>query len=366
MLSIPHCRVRQSRLLAHLQRENFDAAVITLPQHVYYFTGHLPRWTHYAALILQSDGRTWLSCANQGVADAAADRIVAYEAAWMGTQRSDQVFALAEQVKQELGSARTQRVAVDASAISAQLAMTFGDKCVSLDSILWQMRRAKDADELAVMRKANACAEAMYKQARQIVEPGIAELEVFGQLHAAAVHAAGEAMSAPLGNDFACACGGGPARNGWRAKAGEIYILDLGPAVAGYFSDTCRAIAVDRKPTDKQIVAWQTLMEIFPLIEPLARPGARCRDLFAAADDHLRQAGYPGLGHHLGHGVGLQAHEFPHLNPRWDDTLIEGEVFTLEPGIYLPELAGGIRLENQYLVQSGGALNLTPFAMELM
>jgi Xaa-Pro aminopeptidase len=62
----------------------------------------------------------------------------------------------------------------------------------------------------------------------------------------------------------------------------------------------------------------------------------------------------------------LQGHEYPHLNPRWDDVLMEGEVFTAEPGIYLPDLAGGIRLENQYLVQAKGVENLTPFPMELV
>ena len=74
-------------------------------------------------------------------------------------------------------------------------------------------------------------------------------------------------------------------------------------------------------------------------------------------------AGQP--GHHLGHGVGLQPHEYPHLNPKWDDVLMEGEIFTAEPGQYSDELKAGIRLENDYLVTKDGVESLFKFPLEL-
>ena len=106
-------------------------------------------------------------------------------------------------------------------------------------------------------------------------------------------------------------------------------------------------------------------MGVFPTIERMARPGTRCRDLFEAASAHLREKTGKDLIHHLGHGVGLSPHEGPHLNPKWDDVLEVGDVFTAEPGLYGPEINGGIRLENQYLVTETGIENLTPFPMEL-
>ena len=69
--------------------------------------------------------------------------------------------------------------------------------------------------------------------------------------------------------------------------------------------------------------------------------------------------------HHLGHGVGLQPHEYPHLNPKWDDVLLEGETFTAEPGLYGPQLNGGIRLENLYHVTATGVENLIAAPLEL-
>jgi Xaa-Pro aminopeptidase len=97
----------------------------------------------------------------------------------------------------------------------------------------------------------------------------------------------------------------------------------------------------------------------------MAKPGVRCREIFDAVDAHFRAKRGKGIPHHLGHGVGLQPHEFPHLNPKWDDVMIEGEIFTAEPGIYDAELSAGIRIENQYLVTKSGVENLVRFPLEL-
>ena len=84
---------------------------------------------------------------------------------------------------------------------------------------------------------------------------GGVELHVFNELHAAAVEVAGEPLSAFLGNDYACGRAGGRRATRGLRRAGEIYILDLGPAYRGYFSDNCRGICVNGKPTDPQMKA---------------------------------------------------------------------------------------------------------------
>src|SRR5207248_7100847 len=117
--------------------------------------------------------------------------------------------------------------------------------------------------------------------------------------------------------------------------------------------------------TEEQLKAWDAIAASFPLIERMARPGVRCREIFDAVDEHLKSKAGRGLRHHLGHGIGLQPHEYPHLNPQWDDTLMEGDVFAAEPGLYGPELAGGIRIENNYLVTRNGVRRLLNFPMEL-
>jgi Xaa-Pro dipeptidase len=173
-------------------------------------------------------------------------------------------------------------------------------------------------------------------------------------------------MTALLGNDFACGVLGGPPRQDRVAQAGEIYILDLGPTYRGYFSDNARSFSVDRHPSDLQLKAHDSIVGALGIVEEMARPGVRCQDIFAAVDQHFVRTHGTKMTHHLGHGVGLQPHEYPHLNPKWDDTLLEGEIFTAEPGLYSSELRGGIRIENQYLVTPNGCQNLVDFPLALV
>jgi Xaa-Pro dipeptidase len=365
MLDPAHSRIRQQRLLKHMAEQRLDAVVIAWPQHVYYFSAFLTGWLHQSALILFADGRTWMATANFPAKGVAADEVVPFEAQWHATQRQEQPAVVAGMISDVLKARGASRVGIDASLVNSQLLLQSDALFEAIDSVLWQMRRVKDADELDLMKHAIRCTEAMYTRAKQIIEPGVPELTVFAELHAAAVQTAGEPLTALLGNDFQCGAGGGPPRAGRVAKDGEIYILDLGPCYRGYFADNARAFAVNRKPTEAQLKAWHSIVGVFDIVQRLAKPGARCREIYEAVDQHVALTRVGGMSHHLGHGVGLQPHEYPHLNPRWDDTLLEGEIFTAEPGIYSAELAGGIRIENQYLVTRDGVENLVNFPLDL-
>ena len=363
MLEVKWSRVRQKRLLDAMQERRLDSVVVGLPHHVYYFGAALPHWLQFAALVLFADGRAWLTSGNRPAENAATDEAVSYEAAWLATLRQEQPAVVAAQVIEALRVRKSRRIGIDTSAVTAQIVLMrdAGQEIESVDPVLWQLRRVKDADELALMRKACKCAEAMYRRAREIVRPGVSEIDVFVELNAAATREAGEPLTALLGNDYTSGGGGGPPRPGRIANAGESYILDVGPCFRGYFADCCRAFSVDREPTDAQMKAWEEIVAALKIVERLAKPSVRCRDIYAAVMDHLHQR----MPHHLGHGIGLQPHEFPHLNPKWDDVLMEGEVFAAEPGLYGPELGGGIRLENDYVVTKEGVESLIDFPLEL-
>jgi Xaa-Pro dipeptidase len=366
MLTVEHSRQRQRRLLDVMQRRRLDAAVVGAPHHCWYFTAQRHFWLNQTGFVLFNDGRSWMAAAQQEPKEAAADETAVFEAKWMSTVRQEQPSVVAELVLEALRKRGAKRIGVDSSMVSAQVVRMLGEQqwgrangpVESIDDELFQLRRRKDPDELELMKKAVACSKAMHARARQIIEPGVEELHVFGELHAAAVKEAGEPLSDRLGNDYACGAGGGPPRRDRRAEAGELYILDLGPAYRGYFADNCRTYSVVRQPTDVQLNVWQNVKDAFPIVERMARPGVRCREIFEAVDEHFRQVRGKGMPHHLGHGVGLQPHEYPHLNPKWDDVLLEGEVFSAEPGQYGEDLRAGIRLENSYVVTSTGVENL--------
>lgn len=354
MLETGYCRARQKRLLERMAGRGLDAVVVGGSHHVYYFTGHRTFWQQQSAAVVFGDGRVFLVTANEPAGGVAADEVVSYAASWMGTQRQEQAGVVAEAVKGALVKRKASAIGIDASAANAEVGLRVGGGLESMEGELAHLRRRKDPDELELMLRAVRCCEAMYARAREIIEPGVPELHVYGELHAAGVKAAGEPLSGMLGNDYACGCGGGPPRSGRVAQAGELYILDLGPAFRGYFSDNARTIAVDGRPSGAQEKAWEVVMHCHGIVREMARPGARCREIFEAVDEYLRLKVGCGMVHHLGHGVGLQPHEYPHLNPGWDDVLMEGEFFTAEPGVYSELLGGGIRIEENYVVTAGG------------
>ena len=361
MLTPIHSRRRQRRLLDLMERRGLDAVVIGAAPYVYYFTAHWTWWQHFSALVLLSDGRSVLITANSPNKGAAADDVRSYEAQSKATLREDQPFTVGRMALEILRERGAQAIGIDASTVTSQSAMAFEGSVEPIDAEIFQFRRVKDPDELELMTKAIDCCGAMYERAREIIEPGIPEVTVFAQLQAAAVERAGEPLSALLGNDYACGVSGGPPRTGRVAENGELYILDLGPVYRGYFSDNARTIAVNRQPTDEQYAAHEIVMGCMALVESNAKAGTRCRHLWDWVNEYLRQNGRPEMSNHLGHGVGLAPHEFPHLNPAWDDTLMEGEIIAVEPGLYSEELRGGIRIENQYRVTARGLDRLTDF-----
>ncbi|HQU44935.1 MAG TPA: Xaa-Pro peptidase family protein, partial [Pirellulales bacterium] len=345
-INIDCCRRRQTRLLAEMRQRKLDLVIVQTAEHVQWLTGPRFAWLVQAAAMLTADGRCTL-IAPQDEPVVAADEVVTYDARWLGTLRNDQRQACsAALAKQLAGKPQPMRVGVEFSCFAPSLANKFTAELVDIEPDLYRLRRRKEPDELARLKKAIAATGKMYQRARQIIEPGVNELDVFDQLQAVAVEEFGEMLTG-TGNDYACGEKGGPPRNR-RAQDGELYILDLGPAFRGYFADNCRAVAVNGKPTDKQRAAWERLAGVFPLLEQTVNPGMSCRAFYQQIKEHL-DAFMPGsFDHHLGHGIGLFPHEGPHLNPslEWNDVFEVGDVFTVEPGLYTPEMRAGIRLEN--------------------
>lgn len=362
--SVKHCRARQQRLLDVMERLECELVIVAHREHVQWLTGPYfgPLVTPLAAL--DSTGLCTLVAPNEPPPGAAVDRVVTYQAQWMSTLRNDQRQAAAEALAEELSGVRASRwIGVEYSVFGPHLAGGFNAELVDIEPEIYRLRRFKHPDELACLQKAIDATGAMYARAREIVRPGINELEVFSELQAVATRSLGEPPTA-AGNDFACGVPGGPPRDR-QAQDGELYILDLGPGYRGYNADNCRAIAVNGQPTDVQQAAWEQIAAVFPIVERKVKPGFRCRELYEEVKAHLDRHLPRSFTHHLGHGIGLFPHEAPHLNPSWDDTFELGEVFTVEPGLYSEELRGGIRLEQDYLVTANGVELLSDFPLEL-
>ncbi len=360
-IDVASCRGRQQRLAAVMQQRDIPLVIVTQPEHVQWLSGLRFGPLFQTAAALSADGRL-LVAVPRPVSDAAAvDEVVVFAAQWHATLRNDQRAAAMEALRKGLRDFPPGRLGVEFSTFGRHLDAGSAE-LIDFEADLYRLRRRKDADELAMLRQAIAATGRMYARAREIIRPGITELEVFNQLQAAAVDTFGEMLTG-TGNDYQCASPGGPPRRR-PAAAGELYILDLGQLSAAIMPTTA-ARSPSPNPTMRRVEAWNCIMRVFAHIERTARPGKSGRELFQEAEAILKQAPLGIFNHHLGHGLGLYPHEAPHLNPHWDDVLEPGDVFTLEPGLYAPELRAGIRIENNYRVSEDGLELLSDFPLQL-
>ncbi len=147
--------------------------------------------------------------------------------------------------------------------------------------------------------------------------------------------------------------------------AGETVVVDSGVKLDGYCSDCTRTFATGPLPERLQ-EAYAVCLEAQLAGLAAVRVGATGIEVDAAARRVIEDAGFgEAFGHGLGHGVGLDVHEAPRLARESGDTLVTGNVVTVEPGIYLEGL-GGIRIEDLVIVGEDGPEVLTGFTKDLL
>lgn len=353
------CRTRQDALRGLLEDRRLDAAFLTNSHYIHALTGY---WHEQAltlaAVLVSPDGKTILAAPGENLNAPSIGEHISYEPQELCTIVENIPARLSEAIRPPLTSFK-------------RIGTTDGVPTGLADSSEWidittdyqNLRRKKDSDEVAVLRYAIQATEAAYTEARRLLAPGVSELDIYAAMQSAAIQAVGEPLSG-WGNDFQSGTPGGFPRQR-DTEAGEIAVYDIGVGVRGYRSDLCRSFAVDGNPTDVQQSAHARVLEALNHAEQSLSPGMSCKTLYQ--EIHALLEGWSGYTffHHLGHGIGLDAHETPRLNPYWDDTLHPGDVVAVEPGLYGDTLRGGIRLEQNYLITETGAERLSNFPLDL-
>ena len=246
---------------------------------------------------------------------------------------------------------RNLREAIRTKQINLELVPTTG--------IVEQLRSAKEPEELTHITKAVELADAGLEQAKAIIRPGVTEKEAAWEIEKNLRQKGSE------GVPFEIIVASGPnsalphARPTERTIcSGEPVLIDMGARIDGYCSDLSRTLFLGG--------ANKTFEEIYNIVlkaQATAIEGAKSEMAASAADQLARsvieQAGYgEAFGHGLGHGVGLAVHEFPRLGVTSSDSLADGMVLTIEPGIYLAG-QGGVRIEDMVVLENGKARVLT-------
>ena len=137
-------------------------------------------------------------------------------------------------------------------------------------------------------------------------------------------------------------------------QRGDLLLLDMGVQYQGYRSDMTRVVGLGRRPSRRLMQVYEAVLEAEQKAIAAIAPGVACRDVYMIAWETLekyKMAKY--FTHGLGHGVGLDIHEWPRFSRNSDEVLKPGMVVTVEPGVYLPG-QGGVRIEDLIVVTRNG------------
>ena len=228
------------------------------------------------------------------------------------------------------------------------------------------LRSIKDADEVAAMEKAIAIAEKALKRIAPRIKVGLSERQIAAMLTQELLASGADSIA------FGPIVSGGPNSASPHAvptnrpiRPGDLLVIDWGIYADGYPSDITRTFAVGEIDDELRRV-YEVVKMANEEARKAVRPGVTGQAIDRVARDVIEDAGYGEYFiHRTGHGLGLEIHEPPDMSPVNDKPIAPGNVFTIEPGIYLPG-RGGVRIEDNILAMADGSRTLTTYSRDLI
>ena len=341
-----------------IESSDLDGILFTSLENIRYlsdFTGS------DAALILTlkdsfflTDSRYW----TQAEEEVKASQIVHYK------KKMDGIASL-------LLDLRLKKIGFESSSLTFSIHQSLMEKLAKkaefqpLEKEIKNLRAFKDAQELALIRTSIDFSSKAFLHIAEMLREGVAEREVALEMEFFMKKNGAQA----LGFDIIIASGKRSALPHGRAsdkriEKGDFILIDFGSDFRGYYSDQTRTL-ICGKPSPKQEEIYQIVKDAHDKAIEKVRPGIPICEVDQAARDYIQEQGYGDyFGHGTGHGIGLAIHEDPVVNSENKDLLREGMVFTIEPGIYIPDW-GGVRIEDMVRVTSQGVEVLTYLPTEL-
>ncbi len=252
------------------------------------------------------------------------------------------------------------------------------------------LRRVKTAEEISHIEKTQRVVEAACSHAVEILKE--AEVDSDGTLRWRGETLTSEFLRSEIEVELlrrGCAADAGTITAGGAQsaapheeghgplRAGESMILDIFPVdkTSRYYADMTRTV-IKGDPAPELLLMYEAVFKSQRAALDMIRAGVNGKDVHQKVSDILHDFGYKtlvhdqrpseplqkGFIHGTGHGVGLEIHEAPRVSTA-DEKLVPGDVVTIEPGLYYPEI-GGVRIEDLVVVTEDGCRNLTRFPKE--
>ncbi len=235
---------------------------------------------------------------------------------------------------------------------------------IDVSPLVHEMRRIKDEYEIDMMYKAIQLTNMAHTAAASLIEPGICEYELQAAVESVFTQVAGACPAFPS----IVATGKNATilhytQRDAQLKADDLVVIDIGAEYGLYAADLTRTYPVSKKFTPRQREIYQLVLDTQAYVESIAKPGMYLKNntypensLHHLAVKFLESKGMAQyLYHGIGHYVGLDVHDVGDLSLPID----VGEVFTIEPGLYIPQENIGVRIEDNYVMADDGIVCLS-------
>lgn len=257
------------------------------------------------------------------------------------------------------------RVVIQADDVTVARHKKLKERCSGIDwiprsSLLTRRIGQKEEGEVRRIQEAQRLTEAVFDHILDVLRPGVSEREVAAEITYQHLKRGADKMA------FDPIVASGP--NGAQPHArptdrslqeGDLVVIDMGGMRNGYASDMTRTVAVG-EPSAAAQEGYDVVRDAQEQALEAAQSGMTGKELDAVARDVIEDAGLGEyFSHGLGHGVGLQVHEWPRVSHSSDEELPPGACVTIEPGVYVPEEGFGVRIEDIVVLTGDGCKNLT-------
>ncbi|UOQ45203.1 Xaa-Pro peptidase family protein [Halobacillus salinarum] len=346
----------------YLNENHVDVAFLNSPENVFYLSGFLtdPHERLLGLLVFpEADPIAVLPAMEQGQL-----RDAGWTYGIIGYEDHENPWELIQEQLPQHGIKDVQTAGIEKQVLSygrseSLLGMFPGVNVVDVEDKLNEMRVIKDESEIAIIREAAELADYGVQVGIENLKEGISETEVIAAIEYELKKKGVTAMSFSTMALFGEKSGQPHGNPGDRKlKAGDFVLFDLGVVWKGYTSDITRTFVFKSVSKEQQVI-YDKVKEAMDAALALSKPGTRIGDLDQTARNIIQEAGFGDkFPHRLGHGLGINVHEFPSMSHLNDDILQQGMTFTIEPGIYDPNI-GGVRIEDDVLITENGCETLT-------
>ena len=356
------------KIQQYLQSNNIDAAFITTPDNVFYFTGFRSNpHERLLGVLIFKDTAPFIICPKMEVPDAIAS---GWSEDVVGHADTDNAWDILVQTINDKVTGISS-LAIEKSHMTVERLEAIQERISSIeisriDEKINDLRVIKTEDELVNLRKAAELADFAIEVGCKEIAEGKTELEILNAIELAVKEKGAAQMSFDtmvLSGLKTASPHGNPGER--KIQKGDLILFDLGVVYNGYCSDITRTVAFG-EPSAEQREIYETVRKAEEAAVNAVKPGVKAMELDKIARDVITEAGYGEyFTHRLGHGLGISVHEFPSITGVNEMQLEKGMVFTIEPGIYHPEITG-VRIEDDVVVTEDGVEVLTKFTKELI